>query len=396
MADLNFRGSIPASKSILNRALIAQSYFPELRVRGDSECDDVLYMKRSLEAVHDGEENLHLEAGEGGTTFRFLALRAARLPGRHELRAHPRLLRRPQKEVLGLLEQLGVRAQLDADGMKMQSRGWQKPDSPVEVDCSESSQYASALVLNAWSLDFDLRVKLRGKKVSESYLELTLETLRSLGMEIHRSGDHLEIPQGQSILSEEFVAEPDISSIFTMAAAGALNGRIEVQNFPATSRQPDLVFLDIFKKMQIDFDRQGTALRVHKTDFFHGVDWNLNASPDLFPVLAVLCAFADGDSKLHGAPQLAHKESNRIEQVSRLLTCFSIPHQPLHDGMLIHGGQARLSEAAFSFDPDQDHRMVMAATLMKMKMKAEKFRILTPEVVNKSWPEFFRMMGAQP
>lgn len=396
MGDLNFRGSIPASKSVLNRALIAQSYFPALKIKGDSQCDDVMYMKRSLESVRDDERNLRLDAGEGGTTFRFLSLRAARIRGEHQLLAHPRLLRRPQKEIIDILAQLGVKSELTADGLDIHSRGWIKPKSAIEVDCSESSQYASALVLNAWNLDFDLRLKLSGKKVSESYLELTLAGLRSLGMEIHRTGDYLEIPRAQEILTTAFTAEPDVSTIFTMAAAGALNGDIEVQNFPLTSKQPDLVFMEIFRKMKIDMDFQGANLRVRKTLKIAPVKWNLNASPDLFPVLAVVCAFAQGDSKLHGAPQLAHKESNRIQQVSRLLTCFSIPHQPLHDGMIIHGGHAQGFEGIIEFDPDQDHRMVMAATLLKMRMNAEKFRILTPEVVNKSWPEFFDMMGVHP
>jgi 3-phosphoshikimate 1-carboxyvinyltransferase len=54
------------------------------------------------------------------------------------------------------------------------------------------------------------------------------------------------------------------------------------------------------------------------------LDFNLFQSPDLFPVLAVMCSWAHGVSKLHGAPHLALKESNRIQRVAELFKLLNI------------------------------------------------------------------------
>jgi 3-phosphoshikimate 1-carboxyvinyltransferase len=385
MTKLNFKGNIPASKSVLNRALIVQSYFPELKLSGDSRCDDVLHMKKSLHLLSP-YQSMVLDAGEGGTTFRFLAMRASRTSGAHQVQAHARLLRRPQKEIINILSHFGVRGEMTSAGIHLFSKGWVRPEKEFAVDCSRSSQYASALLLNAWSLPFELIFSLSKEKVSEAYM----------GMNIDRNGDQIRIPANQKINVSEYSVEPDMSSLFTIAAAGALSGQAEILNFPPKTAQPDQVFIQIFERMQISFSKTPASLKVQETSSYQGLQCNLHQSPDLFPVLAVLCAFAKGESKLFGAPQLAHKESNRIEQISKLFKQLGIQHESLPDGMIIQGGGLPKSTAALSFDPDQDHRMVMAATLLNLKWQNPNFKILHPEVVNKSLPEFFEMLGVRP
>lgn len=394
MTKFQFTGNIPASKSVLNRALIAQSYFPELKLTGDSRCEDVLHMKEALRHLSP-HQSMILNAGEGGTTFRFLTLRASRTPGSHQIQAHPRLLQRPQAEIISLLSRFGVKAEMTATGMSIFSKGWVRPEGDLVVDSSESSQYASSLVLNAWSLPFELTFSLSPKKVSESYFLLTLEMLSDMGMNIDRSGDQVRIPANQQINVSHYAVEPDMSSLFTMAAAGTLNGQVEIQNFPRRTSQPDQIFLKLFEQMKIPFSLEGQTLKVNRCASFQALECDLKEAPDLFPVLAVLCALASGESKLFGAPQLAHKESNRIEQVSKLFNIVGIGHMALPDGMVIHGCSPPPSKASLSYDPNQDHRMVMAATLFNLRWQNPNFRVLHPEVVNKSLPEFFGMLGVQ-
>ncbi|MCB0351832.1 MAG: 3-phosphoshikimate 1-carboxyvinyltransferase, partial [Bdellovibrionales bacterium] len=80
MNNFNFSGELPASKSIMNRALIAGSYNPNLKILGDSNCDDVRLMKNGLRSLVTGQP---IDCGHAGTVLRFLALRASRIPGRH-------------------------------------------------------------------------------------------------------------------------------------------------------------------------------------------------------------------------------------------------------------------------------------------------------------------------
>ncbi|KHD88707.1 MAG: 3-phosphoshikimate 1-carboxyvinyltransferase [Bdellovibrio sp. ArHS] len=391
MADFHFQGEIPGSKSVFNRALIVQSYFPVLDLKGFSDCDDVRHMREGLKDIRDRSR---IDCGEGGTTFRFMALRASRHKGLHTLEAAPRLMQRPQAGLLDLLKQLGVQVQIKGRELFVVSEGWKKPRKPVLVDTSESSQYASALILNAWLLDFDLEFELVGDKVSESYFLLTLEMMKSLGMRPQKTEKGYLIPAGQRISKLEWVIEPDLSSAFTIATAGVLAGESVIQNFPDKSSQPDLAFLQIFKKMNVDFSVDEASLVTRKSTQLRPVDWNLSQSPDLFPVLAVLCSWTQGTSKLFGAPHLAHKESNRIAKVSDLLSLIGIEHENLSDGMIIHGQSSQKLIAQGRFNPDKDHRMVMAAALMKLK--GHQFVLEEPQAINKSFPEFWGMIGVQP
>ncbi|MGZ3774939.1 MAG: 3-phosphoshikimate 1-carboxyvinyltransferase [Bdellovibrio sp.] len=391
MTEFLFHGEIPGSKSVFNRALIVKSYFPELVLKGSSACDDVRYMQQGIQHINSQSQ---IDCGEGGTTFRFLTLRISRQPGTHILTGSDRLMARPQRGLIDLLGQLGVQAEIHGRELKMTSPGWQKVRSPIRVDTSESSQYASALVLNSWLLSFDLEFILAGDKVSESYFLLTLEMVKALGMQVQKTKDGYLIPAGQKISQFEWTVEPDLSSAFTMASAAALAGEVVIENFPAQSSQPDLVFLEIFKKMHIDFSLDGNHLRIKKSSSFKPVEWNLVQSPDLFPVLAVLCSWADGVSKLYGAPHLTKKESNRIGKVADLLNLLNIQNEVLTDGMIIYGKPQQTRFKDICFNPDKDHRMVMAAALMKLKGHA--IHIEEPEVINKSFPEFWSMIGLQP
>lgn len=103
-----------------------------------------------------------------------------------------------------------------------------------------------------------------------------------------------------------------------------------------------------------------------------------------------MCAFARGDSKLFNAPHLVAKESNRILKTSELLRNAGVLTEVLKDGMIIHGGLEK-TNLSFSFDPDSDHRMVMAASCLTLS--GAKIDILNKNVVDKSFPEFWQTVG---
>ncbi len=97
-----FRGEIPSSKSGLNRAWLAKSYFSNLNIHGDSNCDDVRYMKLGLLHLAQKKE---IFCGDAGTVFRFLAMRASREPGVWTLTGTPRLLSRPHDDLIFIMNQ---------------------------------------------------------------------------------------------------------------------------------------------------------------------------------------------------------------------------------------------------------------------------------------------------
>ena len=118
--------------------------------------------------------------------------------------------------------------------------------------------------------------------------------------------------------------------------------------------------------------------------------------PDLFPVVSALCACIEGTSHLYGALHLAYKESDRIQETAKLLEKFERKVTILKDGLIIEGRSisTKNDPSAFSFNPQEDHRMAMAAGLLKKT--GAPIRILNPQVVNKSFPEFWSVVNVEP
>ena len=391
MALFKYRGTISASKSLYNRALIVQSYFPVLELEGDSQCDDVMYMRKAITEIKDRSKIL---CGEGGTTFRFMTLRASRQMGVHALYAAPSLMKRPHDDMIDILKQLGVQAKIKRDGLLMVSEGWKRPRKPLQVGTSISSQYASGLLLNSWLLPFPLDIALTGDLRSQSYLLMTTDFLTKMGMKILADSKRLVVPEEQRLTKLNYRVDSDVSSIFSVAALAALFGTADFLNFPQSQNQPDLAFIEIVRQMGVTLEMSPEmTLRVSKASVLKGVEANLGQCPDLFPVLAALCAFATTPSRLYGAPQLAHKESNRLEKTSELLKLMGVSHQLNSDGMTIQGGIDLKTVAPFQFHPAHDHRMVMAAALFAKA--GAPIEILQRDCVNKSFPEYWTIWGGQ-
>lgn len=383
---MSFLGSIPASKSLMNRALIVQSYFPELSLIGDSDCDDVQHMRQGLTQLLSGQK---IDCGEGGTTLRFLALRASRIPGEHRLTGRPRLFARPQEELVKILSQLGVEARLSPTELVIRSDGWKPQGDTLYVPSHRSSQFVSAVLLNAWDLPFELFVSPVGAGISEGYWRMTLSMAIELGMKVDRWDQDFRVPTGQKVKSKEWRLEPDMSSAFSLAACASVAGSATLLDFPARSLQPDFSFVDILKTMNVPLQLESGRLKIQAASNLQAVAVKLTASPDLFPVLAALCSLAEGESELYGAPQLVHKESNRIGKIVELLQVTGRTVNVMDDGVRI-SGEKRIG-SAIRFDPDQDHRLAMAAAVLKLA--GLPVEILHREVVNKSYPGFWQAVG---
>jgi len=384
----SYRGSVSASKSILNRALIVQSFNPQVKISGDSNCEDVRLMKAALSGFQKGERRF--ECGQAGTTFRFLTLRLSREPGEWALQANPRLLSRPQTGLFQVLDQLSVEHKISGDSLILQGRGW-KPVDELVVDSTESSQFLSSVLLNAWQLPFDLNINGGNNPVSENYFHLTRKVTGHFGMNILMKGQNdWCVPAEQAPRLETLNVEPDVSSCFALAACAVFAGELRLENFPATSWQPDAVFRDILTTMGASWFQEGTLLTVQKSSNLGAISVDIKNAPDLFPVLAVLLARAGGVSRVSGGRHLVHKESNRIENTKKLLDILGRSLQMQGDDILIHG-EASAFNTTGHFDPDQDHRMAMAAQVANFG--GAQLNILNKDVVDKSFPEFWKITG---
>ena len=205
-----------------------------------------------------------------------------------------------------------------------------------------------------------------------------------------RAGQHLKI--------SEWVCEVDIDNAFALIVGAILSGKplhlveLNIENLK-TSLQPDSCFVNALNAMGVEFyiNEKGFFLsqsqpKKKSQRALKPLEMNLETCPDLFPLLSLLCGMALGRSRLYGARHLAYKESHRIRKVHELLSFLNVESEVREDGLVIDGGRG-FSNKAFSFDPDQDHRLAMACgILMEAGYSIE---LQNPACVQKSFPDFW-------
>lgn len=389
---LNYQGPVTSSKSVMNRALLLSTYNSGAQILGLSEADDVKHMLKFVSDLQNGATEF--DCGEGGTTFRFALTRLSRLEGEFRLKGTPRLLSRPHEELIEALKALGVLIEKHGDHFLIRSKGWQEPSAGVvEVSSERSSQFASSLLLNAWGLPFDLRLKLSEKRASEGYFVMSLILAQHFGMVVQQLNEReLLIPKNQQVQSKVYGVESDMSSCFVLAAGAMLGGDVQMSPFPERSIQPDRSFVPILQSMggRLFFD--GQSLRVLETANIRAIEVDLSNTPDLFPVLSVLAGRANGTSLLSGLTTLEHKESDRLKNTMDLLKALKRDTK-LEDGVLHVFGNPKPYELSAEMSPDQDHRMAMA--MQVANWGGATIQIQNPEVVNKSFPEFWKIVRGE-
>ncbi len=106
---------------------------------------------------------------------------------------------------------------------------------------------------------------------------------------------------------------------------------------------------------------------------------------DEFPILFVAAALANGQTKLTGAEELRHKESDRITVMLDGLTTLGIDCEELPDGAIINGGQLQSGLV----DGQGDHRCAMSFLLAGTLSQGQDIAVKGCHNIGTSFPEFF-------
>jgi len=359
-------------------------------------------MRAACAALRQSKSS-EIYCGEAGLVLRLILGATARRGGDYLLTGSPRLLERPHAPLFAALRALGAEVEVEpgprGPTLRVRSTGFTQPEAPIELTDALSSQFLSSLILNAWDLPFGLSIRCDAEPVSEGYLELSIDVARRFGMliEIDRLGEYsnlLHIPAGQRITPGTCPSEADVSSAFSVAAVAAVAGSAQIENFPAQTLQPDRAFIEILQQMNVPIDLSH-GLSVQKSEALQPIEVDLGGAPDLFPVLAVLCALADGRSLLYGAPQLRGKESDRVATTAALLAAMNRRAVPRDDGIEIFGqpisDRERDATTFTPYDAGSDHRLVMAAAVAVRA--GSPLSVSGVSAVRKSFPEFLSILG---
>ena len=110
---------------------------------------------------------------------------------------------------------------------------------------------------------------------------------------------------------------------------------------------------------------------------------------DEIPMIAIMAAFADGQTVIRDAAELKVKETNRIDTVTAGLKAMGAVITPTDDGMIIEG-TGHLNGA--SIQSYLDHRIAMAFSVAGLASDGET-QIVDSQCVDVSYPEFYADLG---
>ncbi len=409
ISEIDSEINIPGSKSVTHRALIAASLAEgESLLKDCLICEDTLYTLNALRALAitiSVEEADVLVSGTGGkfspitnrkevfmgnsgTSYRLFLTAAALAQGEILLSGTSRMQERPIGALVGALNQLGVEAtcigQKDFPPVLIRAQGI--PGGRVEIEGSQSSQYVSSLLLSGPYAEKDVEIRVTGNLVSQPYVDITLDVMKTFGVSVVRDGYHyFKVPTGQRYRACRFQIDGDVSSAsYFWAAAAVTGGTVITKNIhPHTTHQGDIDLLDILEAMGCNVERRPDRVVV-RAGLLSGIDVDMSAMPDMVPTLAAIALFSKGKTVIRNVSHLRHKESDRLRAIALEWSRLGGRVEEMEDGINIYGG-GPLSGTVV--DPHNDHRLAMSLAVIGLRVPGISLKNET--CVDKSFPRFW-------
>jgi 3-phosphoshikimate 1-carboxyvinyltransferase len=410
---------VPGDKSVSHRALILGALAEgTTRVRNWLPAQDCWSTRRCLAALgtdiaeEDGELVVRgrgpaalrepeevLDCGNAGTAMRLLLGVLAGLPVFAVLDGDGSLRRRPMRRVTEPLARMGARVDGRRDGAL----------APVAIRGGRlrgirwRPQVASAQVKSAILLAGLLA---EGETVVEepaATRDHTERMLRGFGARVDVDGTRVALWGGQRLTGRVIDVPGDLSAAaFLLGAAAILPGsRVTV---PAVGVNPGRTgFLDVLAEMGAEVTltgaREATGEPVADVTVaapaggLRGVRVAGELVPrlvDEVPILAVVAAFARGETVIADAADLRAKESDRLSVMAERLARMGADVEERPDGLRVRGGRP-LHGA--ELDSAGDHRVAMALAVAALGARGETV-IGGAESVAVSFPGFAAAIAA--
>ena len=404
--------NVPGSKSIANRALICAALARGAStIKGLPDGDDTQAMLQSLQVLGatilleksdarietaidvERSDPVSIDANLAGTTARFLTAVGALRRGQLTVTGNESLRRRPMKDLHVALGDLGAILSWQDEEYCLPvtvQRGKSCAHS-IQVASNTSSQFVTALMLIAPMLKNGLKIELVGKVISLPYITMSASVMRAFGANVRVLDERNIVIDGGGYVGCEFTVEPDASSAsYPLAAAAVIGGRVRVNGMSSYMMQGDSRFVDVLRQMgcAVLEDQSGITISRDVGAPLLGIDIDMSEISDLVPTLAVVAMFATTSTRIRGVGFIRNKESDRIGDLANEMRKLGVNVVEHPDGLEItpqslHAGRC---------DTHHDHRLAMAFGVAGLKQPG--VIIDQPQVVSKSWPDFWQMIEA--
>ena len=363
-----------------------------------------------------------LDAGESGSTLRFILPVIAALGESASITTHGRLTERPLSPLYEELEEHGItlspmgKSPLDISG-KMSGGSFIIPGNI-------SSQYITGLLFALPLLDTDSTLTVTGKLESRPYVDITLDVLKEFGIIINEEtvsagsaktdcDSSADITMTKTIFNihgsqtytsaGSYTVEGDWSNAAFFLAAGAISASadgVTVSGLKPSSLQGDKEIIPILSRFGAsvrfeaikqaapsDNEKKGNGLYnvTVSRNVLSGVDIDAADIPDLVPILSAVAAVSEGTTRISHIERLRIKESDRVATVIETLTNLGADIHEENNSLIING---KPSLSGGTVDSHNDHRIAMTAAILGICCESP-VTIQNPNAVAKSYPNFY-------
>lgn len=389
----------PSSKSLTHRAIICSALSD-----GESEISNVTFsddINATLKAVKvlgaevrvqessiiikgisnkdniksdDISDEIEIYSNESASTLRFLIPIALCFNNNVRFTAEKGLLKRPLSVYFDIFNKQGVSYKYDEDDLVV--CGKLASDNFI-VDGSISSQFISGLLFATPMLSGNSTITINGELQSKSYVDLTLDVLKSYGIKIiNNDYKTFDIEGNQKYKATNYIVEGDFSQTSIFEIANFLGNEITIQNVNGNSLQGDSVILDIVEQMKNN----------DKND-----DLVVDGSncPDIIPIMALGACFRNATTKFVNIERLKIKECDRLVATYETLKKLGADIKIIEDNVLLVNGNWNTNfDGGITLSSYNDHRIAMLITIAATRCDNE-IKLENPMCVTKSYPNFF-------
>jgi 3-phosphoshikimate 1-carboxyvinyltransferase len=339
-----------------------------------------------------------LDCANSGTTARLLLGLLAGLPFRATLTGDASLRGRPMRRVTGPLERMGARFDPPAaDRLPLAIHGGGLRQI-AHTSAHASAQIKSALLLAG--VTGGVPVEVTEPFLSRDHTERMLAAMGATLRVAHEPGGvaHVALEPPDTLAPLDLTVPADFSSAAFFLAFGLL-GAAPVR-VPGVCINPTRAgLLAVLARMggRVDVEDERTEggeqvadLVAHPSRLFATTveAAEIPAMIDEVPILAVLAARAEGETRITGAGELRIKESDRLAALADNLRAVGAQAEELADGLIVDGSDAPLAGRARTRG---DHRIAMAFGVLGAATGYD-VEVDEPEVVDVSFPGFWELL----
>ena len=391
---LNLKGEIQigGSKSESNRLLILQALAEDnFKIENLSNSKDTSLM---LEALSNNGDTINI--GLAGTAMRFLTAYLAVQEGREvTLTGEGRMLQRPIGELVEALKSLGadITYKENKGYPPLLIKGKKLEGGEISLNSGISSQFITALMLTAPTMEKGIKINLKGKVVSLPYINMSIQLLQKVGIDASLNKKIITVKKGIIYSDVPMAVESDWSSAsyhYSMVAT-ADEADVILGTYRRESFQGDSALAELYKSMGVETLYLQDKIRLQKSSVFEQsklIEFDLNQQPDIAQTIAVTCLNLGIDCKLTGLETLRIKETDRLYALKTELEKLGASVNITDSSLSMVATNKIVADVEIS--TYHDHRMAMAFAPIALK---ENIFIADPDVVVKSYPDFWEHLN---